>query len=911
MVEKLEQKYCGNANWTNEGLQPVLGHDNDNRECDIVFVHGLAGHAWGTWHPEGKDGKCSEFWPAWLWKDLKDDGIDVAVWTFGYKAPRLNWNGVPQSLTVLANELLEFLKDKSIAKRPLIFITHSMGGLLIKKLLETARNIGNETTNDPHHVFCQKLIKTTKGIVFLATPHRGSSLANPIKWCIILPVGINVKELQPNQGVLEALNKDFREFIFNEFGIKVKVYYELKKLFNIILVVDKISADPELKSVTPIGIGEDHNSIAKLKSKTAEVYSGTKSFIKSLLSEGLEEQSIDINKLVQEVREKVKPYIKEHCATMQVLDMTQPIGLSNIYTDVNILEKITGRTRREIAEIIQNCNLEDFDRFGLSKVTEKRVLGLQAVQQHRKLMVLGKPGAGKSTFLKYLAMQCTERQFQKERFPIFITLKDFAEAPEKPDILKYITKLLSDSDLTDANVKAQQLLKQGKVLILLDGLDEVREEDASRVLKQVQEFSYQFSANQFIITCRIAAKEYTFQGFTEVEVADFNSDQIASFAQNWFQFKKDPVKGERFIEKLKQNKPIEELATNPLLLTLLCLIFGEAGDFPTNRSELYTEGVDVLLKKWDVRRNIERDKIYKDLSLQRKEDLLSHIALITFEQKDYFFKKKTVEGYIADFIRNLRNTSTTESALELDSEAILKSIEVQHGLLIARATGIYSFSHLIFHEYFMARGIKERFAWARLAEHVTQKRWREVFLLTTGMVQNADDLLKSMKHRIDELLVSDEKLQQFLTWVNEKSKSIELLYKPAAVRAFYLEFAHKFFLAIDKGEEIFSNFSIWYFSLASSIDKHLEYIFSCPYEEDHLFELYNDLADLKNAIEIECVHNSDYDYFDTTCDINDDEDMKKLQAEINKVYQRVKDPNRKIAQDIEFDLTIADDLYNS
>jgi predicted NACHT family NTPase len=48
---------------------------------------------------------------------------------------------------------------------------------------------------------------------------------------------------------------------------------------------------------------------------------------------------------------------------------------------------------------------------------------------------------------------------------------------------------------------------------------------------------------------------------------------------------------------LKANKPIQELATNPLLLTLLCLVFGEAADFPANRSELYKEGLDVLLKK--------------------------------------------------------------------------------------------------------------------------------------------------------------------------------------------------------------------------------------------------------------------------------------------------------------------------
>jgi predicted NACHT family NTPase len=498
----------------------------------------------------------------------------------------------------------------------------------------------------------------------------------------------------------------------------------------------------------------------------------------------------DIDTLVQEIRKQVKPNVKERCGTMRVLDMTQPIELTGergIYTSVNILEKITGRRRLEIPELIQNCDQEEFDRFGLSRVTEKRVPGLEAVQRYSKLMVLGKPGAGKTTFLKYLAMQCIEGQFQANRVPLFITLKDFAEASKQPDLLEYIAQQLSVCGVSDTNLKAEKLLRQGKALILLDGLDEVREEDTKRVLKQILEISDQFHTNQFVITCRIASKEYTFERFTEVEVADFDEEQIAIFAQNWFRLS-DPVKGKSFIQKLKENKPIQELATNPLLLTLLCLVFGESGDFPANRSELYKEGLDVLLKKWDAKRNIQRDQVYKNLSLHRKEDLLSQIALTTFEQKDYFFKQKTVEAYIADFIRNLRDARTKPKELELDSEAVLKSIEGQHGLLLERAKGIYSFSHLTFQEYFAAREIVVNSAWESLVEHITDKRWREVFLLTAGMMRKADELVLLMKRKVDVLVASDQKLQEFFIWNNNKSLSEDLPYKPVAVRAFYFLF---------------------------------------------------------------------------------------------------------------------------
>jgi predicted NACHT family NTPase len=93
-------------------------------------------------------------------------------------------------------------------------------------------------------------------------------------------------------------------------------------------------------------------------------------------------------------------------------------------------------------------------------------------------------------------------------------------------------------------------------------------------------------------------------------------------------------------------------------------------------------------------------QVYKKLSVQRKQDLLSQIALTTFERKDYFFKQRDVERYIADYIRNLPDAQTDPEGLQFDSEVVLKSIEAQHGLLVERARGIYSFSHLTFQEYF-------------------------------------------------------------------------------------------------------------------------------------------------------------------------------------------------------------------
>jgi transcriptional regulator with XRE-family HTH domain len=508
----------------------------------------------------------------------------------------------------------------------------------------------------------------------------------------------------------------------------------------------------------------------------------------------------DIDNLVVRVRRKRRSSVQKQYGSMRVLDMSQPVGIDEVYTNVNILERITSHRRIGLSELQQNCNQANFDRFGLGKISEKRVLGIKAVEKYSKLMVLGKPGAGKTTFLKYLAIRCNSGDFQANKVPIFITLKDFAEVEktsnpnsinknkEYPSLLDYIVSQLSKHNISSKHV--ENLFRQGRGLILLDGLDEVRDEDSKRTIREIKEFSDQFNSNWFVMTCRIAAKEYTFERFTEVEVADFDKNQIHTFAKKWFQIK-DPEKVKKFIQKLEGNEPIQELATSPLLLTLLCLVFEDKLDFPSNRSELYKEGLDILLKKWDAKRNIERDQIYEQLSLQRKEDLLSQIAKLTFERGDYFFKQTELEHYIADYIRNLPEARLDPEALRLDSETVLKSIEAQHGLLTERARGIYSFSHLTFHEYFTAREIVfglqplEK-ALEDLNSHLREPRWREVFLLSIGMLRNADYLLSSMKSIVDNLVKNDKDLQAFLSWIYQKSRSIESFYKPAAIRAFYL-----------------------------------------------------------------------------------------------------------------------------
>nr|ADO19213.1 hypothetical protein Nfla_7403 [Nostoc flagelliforme str. Sunitezuoqi] len=131
--------------------------------------------------------------------------------------------------------------------------------------------------------------------------------------------------------------------------------------------------------------------------------------------------------------------------------------------------------------------------------------------------------------------------------------------------------------------------------------------------------------------------------------------------------------------------------------------------------------------------------------------------------------------------------------MELDSERVVQTIELQHGLLAERVRGIFSFSYLTFQEYLTARKIVASYnlqaleqPLERLVTHITEPRWREIFLLTVAMLRSADFLVLLMKQEVEALAAQDPYLQKFLTCPSQKSLAAP---EPAAIRAFYLALA--------------------------------------------------------------------------------------------------------------------------
>lgn len=225
-----------------EGLHRISGCENPDRIADVVFVHGLDGDAFRTWQATDAP---KTFWPRWLGEDFPAIGI----WSLGYAVSASAWKGHSMPLYDRANHTLDLLELDHLGRRPLAFVCHSLGGLLVKQLLRNAR--------DSTDADWQRITEQTRLIVFLSTPHSGADMASWINYIgTLLRTTVSIEELQAHHPRLRELNSWYRDHA-TALGISTFVYHEKRKTGGL-LVVDETTADPGIPGVRPIPLDENH-----------------------------------------------------------------------------------------------------------------------------------------------------------------------------------------------------------------------------------------------------------------------------------------------------------------------------------------------------------------------------------------------------------------------------------------------------------------------------------------------------------------------------------------------------------------------------------------------------------------------------------------------------------------------------
>lgn len=487
--------------------------------------------------------------------------------------------------------------------------------------------------------------------------------------------------------------------------------------------------------------------------------------------------------------------LEEDYGKLFVLGQPAPRDIDDIYTYVHLLEKVSA-FKRYRPEQLQELYIGR----GLFHERNERRDGLTIVQRKKRpnLFILGQPGAGKTTFLKQVTMKAVRgemtrtiktpwRDWLPEKvqanvpktveinpIPIFVSLKDHADSERTLlESVKHELSICRFPDGEKADVFVQYLLRSGGGMVLWDGLDEVSSDGNRRgkLVLEMQEFMRQYRETQFIITCRVAATEYSFDNVTYLEMADFDADQMEKFIFRWFDDQKVATRCWQELQK-GENQGLRELARIPLLLTLLAITYEETQSFPQRRVEIYEEAIDALLKKWDSKRFVQRgEELYKALSLGRKRQMLATIGAETFGEGEFILPQRRLTGMIETYMQKVPGIAD-----EVDGEAVLHSIAARHGIFVERAHKLYTFAHLSFQEYFAAKYIvsnTRRKTLELLLNHIDDTQWQEVFLLTASLLEEADadyffDLFIA---RLNGMIADVKPVQKILGWAAEKQVS--------------------------------------------------------------------------------------------------------------------------------------------
>lgn len=367
-------------------------------------------------------------------------------------------------------------------------------------------------------------------------------------------------------------------------------------------------------------------------------------------------------------------------------------------------------------------------------------------------------GYGKTTLLRHITYtythKCDGRYNAPKLLPVLLYLRQWQEVihTEKPDlptlIEKYhIPKLPEGKDLKLPPNWAKNQLKQGKMLVMWDGFDEVREEWRQPMSLWMAGEMNAYPKSWFLLTSRPGGyKSYVAETKpNSLFVKAFNDDQQKRFIQRWYEsrerhYSADPkhrsvareaaAKSASLVQQLRERPELNDLAKNPLLLNIIVNLHSFAPcdpidparpiQLPQRRAELYRE---ILRLQLGDRPLVKQISLL--LSAEDSQKVLQKLALYMVRANEPTIEYSTLleklKGYLAEL---------DESILPA---AFLKQIEQVSELLVKRDES-YEFAHLSFQGYLAALEIKEQKQEHLLLKHYSEAWWKETILLYAAQV---------------------------------------------------------------------------------------------------------------------------------------------------------------------------------
>ena len=361
----------------------------------------------------------------------------------------------------------------------------------------------------------------------------------------------------------------------------------------------------------------------------------------------------------------------------------------------------------------------------------------QALSGQRRVLVRGQAGSGKTTLLQWLATAVARRELPPSLgdldgyIPLLIRLRSVPAGgvlPSPEEFLSYVAPGLTGR--SEARGWVTGKLTQGRVLLLIDGVDEVPEERRSQTRQWLRQLIVAFPESRCVITTRPSAVREGWLGglkFHELELLPMNSTDVIAFIDKWHRAAASGQPNDERIVKWRDDlttavvtkRDLGRLATNPLLCALICALNRDRrGYLPSGRMELYAAALELLLQRRDDERGVQ---LARDLRLDpaHPPQLLQRLAY-------WLVKNGATEMRYSQAVRIIEASLPALRHLTADPDRVLNQLIDRSGLLRQPTPDSVDFIHRTFQDYLAARAAIQDDDLGVLVLNAHNDQWEDV-----------------------------------------------------------------------------------------------------------------------------------------------------------------------------------------
>ncbi|MET9730145.1 HEAT repeat domain-containing protein [Streptomyces sp. NPDC006458] len=437
----------------------------------------------------------------------------------------------------------------------------------------------------------------------------------------------------------------------------------------------------------------------------------------------------------------------------------------------DLMERLVaaGEVRRDDLTAVADVGSLDLVRRPYRDRPARPVLQLLAAESAQRIVLLGDPGAGKSTLARYVALALAETTDADsdlaplaESLPLLVELRAYADPRWRTGTLLDLVDRLHHTngrglpkDMLDGYLRAG-----GRAVVIFDGLDELfdprlREE----VTGELAGFAERYPSARVVVTSRVIGYPRTVlerEGFSTYMLQDFDRARIDAFVSGWYRsaLPARPAEAARLRERLlaaiDDSPAAGELAGNPLMLTMLALR-GEHRDLPRDRRGVYEQAVSAFIAQWDPSRYLRDERIAEDAGRLRECDRLELLRRVAHRMQDgpvgmagNLLPDRELAAELDDYLRESHRLPPDRSMAL--ARAMLDEFRARNSVLSHFGAQMYGFLHRALLEYLAAAEIHHRLTAERsltgdaLIHQVYGKRWadpawHETLVLLAGMVE--------------------------------------------------------------------------------------------------------------------------------------------------------------------------------